>query len=501
MKKFLLFAAALMTGSAVFADTESYSACDANGNMASVFPEGEIAELSSTATFSTANMDVVAVSGATPKTVKADGTVSEWNPITWSPKAQNLQDNVDGIEPNNFFYVLGTGNPYVSMGYEEIMRDGEATGEYRATYVLYGPEDGTVGDKTYKNEMPVSGLYYKFTPKVNGTVKVQVWSNKGNRNTLVVEESSKQPVAYTAEGYINGQNEQKEATVNGETVTYNAKKYLSAAEVQEIHDAAKVVDGVDSAPYVIGAGNQAFWGYVTFAVEAGKTYWLFQDSSQIGFGGYEFTTEGGEGGEQEVTYDYYTLTFPVTDEVPASFSDRDFSINITDENDKFKLDENNAYFGTETKYEKFTTRLKTGGKSSSKNMITVNIPVAGKLQIMARSSSSSSARALVVSQNDAEIYNQLLDDATAVSITMEENTTKIYKIHETDVEAGTATITYPDGAVNFYCIRLAVPQGAGIEAIANDIVIENAIFNLRGQRVNEMTPGQIYIVNGKKVIR
>jgi hypothetical protein len=500
MKKFLLFAAALMTGSAVYADTETYSACDEAGNMVSVFPVGEITETSSVVTFGTPNLDVVAVGGATPKTVAADGSVTEWNAITWSPKAQNLQDNVDGLDPNNFYYVLGTGNPYVEMGYEEIMRDGEATGEYRATYVLYGPQDEVVGDKTYKNQMPVSGLYYKFTPKANGTVKVQVWSNKGNRNTLVVEESSKQPVAYTAEGYINGQNEQKEATINGEAVTYNAKKYLSAAEVQEIHDAAKVVDGVDTAPYVIGAGNQAFWGFITFAVEAGKTYWLFQDSSQIGFGGYEFTTEGQGGGEEPVVnYDYYTLTFP---EYADSFADREFSINITNGNDKYAVDSNSQYFGDETTYEQFTTRLKTGGKSGSNSFITVNIPAAGKLQVMARSASSSSVRALVVSQNDAEIYNQLLDDGSAITVSINDKDTKVFKVHETDVQAGTATITYPDGAINFYCIRLAVPQGSeGIDAIVNDVVNSNVIYNLRGQRVNEMTPGQIYIVNGKKVIR
>ena len=495
MKKFFLFAAALMTGSAVYADTESYVAAIDASTMASVFPVEEITSGSSVVSFGTANLDVVAVGGATPKTIEADGTVTEWNAITWQPKNTNLQDNVEGLDTPYFYYVLGTGNPCVGMGVEEIVRDGEPTGEYRATYEYYGPEDVVVNDKVYKNEMPMQGLYYKFTPKVDGTLKLAVWSNKGNRNTFVVEESSKQPVAYTAEGYINGQNEPKEAVVNGETVTYNAKKYLTAAEIQEIHDAAKVVDGVDTAPYVIGAGNQPFWGYLFVQVEAGKTYWLFQDSSQIGFGGYEFTFEGGE--QPQVNYTYYSLTFP---EVKESYADGDFSIVITDANGKFTVDENKQYFGNETSYEQFTTRLKTGGKSSSNSFITVNIPVAGKLQLMARSASSSSVRALVVTQNEAEIYNGLLDESN-VEVEIEGAAKKVFKVHETNVEAGTADITYPDGAVNFYCIRLAVPEGAGIEAIVNDVVANGAIFNLRGQRVNEMTPGQIYIVNGKKVIR
>jgi hypothetical protein len=40
--------------------------------------------------------------------------------------------------------------------------------------------------------------------------------------------------------------------------------------------------------YVIGNGGQNFWGWLTFDVEAGEEYWVFQHSSQIGFGGFEF---------------------------------------------------------------------------------------------------------------------------------------------------------------------------------------------------------------------
>ena len=169
MKKFFLFAAALMTGSAVMADTESYVAAIDASTMASVFPVEEITSGSSEVSFGTANMDVLAVGGATPKTILADGTVTEWNAISWQPKNTNLQDVKDGLETPYFFYVLGTGNPCVDMGVEEIIRDGEPTGEYRATYVYYGPEDGG----NYKNEMPIQGLYYKFTPKVDGVEQGQ----------------------------------------------------------------------------------------------------------------------------------------------------------------------------------------------------------------------------------------------------------------------------------------------------------------------------------------
>jgi len=48
-------------------------------------------------------------------------------------------------------------------------------------------------------------------------------------------------------------------------------------------------------PYIIAGGNQAFWGWITFDVEAGESYWLFQHSSQVGFGGYEFTFDNAAG--------------------------------------------------------------------------------------------------------------------------------------------------------------------------------------------------------------
>ena len=47
--------------------------------------------------------------------------------------------------------------------------------------------------------------------------------------------------------------------------------------------------------FVISTGNQAFWGWITIPVEAGESYYVFQLSSQLGFGGYDFTFDGSEG--------------------------------------------------------------------------------------------------------------------------------------------------------------------------------------------------------------
>ena len=258
--------------------------CTPVTTAADVFTNATIADGKSIVNFSTTNMDVVAVGGANPVDVKGEpgGTFpgwQAWQEVKWEVKNQNLDDK----KTEYFDYILGTGNPYVALEAEEVTTDGVGTGMWRGLYTFY-EADGS-------NGMPINGLYYKFSPKADGTVKVRVFSNKGNRNTYVVDEATKTPIAYKAEGYINGQNE----TLDDGT---SRKKYLSAEEIQEIHNSMKVVDGVDTAPYVIAGGNQNFWGYLTFNVKAGGCYWLFQHSSQIGFGGYEFTTGGSTGIEE-----------------------------------------------------------------------------------------------------------------------------------------------------------------------------------------------------------
>lgn len=223
--------------------------------------------------FSTANVDGEAVGSGTPKNVEGgqditpEGVVNSWNSIEWQVNKNRIVKDENGTIIGRAINVSGSGVAYTGISAVQASKDGEPIeGVYKASYTYY-ITDGSLG-------MPVSGLYYKFTPKVNGTLKVAIWSNKDNRKTFVVEEASKLPVAYTAEGYVN------------------SNTYSSPEEVQTIHNSKWVgEDGVDSNPYVIGNGTQ-FWGYITFDVEANKTYWAFQETSQLGFGGYEFTAGG-----------------------------------------------------------------------------------------------------------------------------------------------------------------------------------------------------------------
>lgn len=242
---------------------------------ADVFANAVIANGESIVKFGTDNMDVVAVSGTTAKDVHQEAGTdfagwTEWNDVKWDVKNQG---------DISFGYILGTGNPAVSFTAEEVLDEGSRTGHYRPAYEFY-EADGSKG-------MPVMGLYYKFSPKANGKLSVSAWSNKGNRNTFFVDEATKQPVAYTVEGYINAQDEVVGQDENGNDI--KKKKWLTNDDIKALHDAS----GNAENPYIIGAGNQPFWGNIIINVEAGKTYWLFQHSSQIGFQGYEFAIADG----------------------------------------------------------------------------------------------------------------------------------------------------------------------------------------------------------------
>lgn len=219
-------------------------------------------------------------------------SVGAWNDVNWSIKNQGDID---------FWYINGTGNPYVDMLCVQNSKDGTLVeGSYKADYVYYEP-DGSVG-------MPITGLYYKFTASAQGAFKVKVWANKGNRKTFVVNAKTMKAEKLLASGYING--------VNGAD---GKKKLLTVEQVDSVHHiyiwgnyetALAKGKGEDQTQeefdakmaemkaeceqleverqYVIGNGNQNFWGWLTFDVEPGEEYWVFQHSSQIGFGGFEF---------------------------------------------------------------------------------------------------------------------------------------------------------------------------------------------------------------------
>ena len=212
-------------------------------------------------------------------------SVGAWNDINWGLKNQGDID---------FWYVTGAGNPYVGMRCVQNSKDGELVpNSYKADYIYYEP-DGSVG-------MPITGLYYKFTASAAGAFKVKVWANKGNRKTFVVNAATMKAERLLASGYINGVNDEggKKKLLTVEQVDSVHHLYIYGNYEAAVAAGEKTADELETMKqeadamaierqFVIGNGNQNFWGWLTFDVEAGEEYWVFQHSSQIGFGGFEF---------------------------------------------------------------------------------------------------------------------------------------------------------------------------------------------------------------------
>lgn len=193
--------------------------------------------------------------------------------------------------------------------------------------------------------------------------------------------------------------------------------------------------------------------------------------------------------------------------IPSTITSNGLVLSIVDTQGKIVVDANTAYFGTADSYQKFDKRLKSGGKSSSNNMLTLTLPADGTLKVYARTGSNSATdRNVVLSQNGEELYNQVVkeDDAVTVNIPngegIEEAKT-VYPAISVPVVKGDVVITYPTGSINFYGFELVASGTTGISNIqASEAANEGATFNLLGQKVASNAKG-IVIKNGKKYVK
>ena len=206
---------------------------------------------------STANIDLKAVS-----TPNLDAKPNEaWQVYS---NNDNMKLNVEGCSPAFTMAMKGkNGNP--SLAYKEFYdynSDGDAI--YRVGEQLW-----TLGC----GELPVKGLYYRFAAKANGTLKVGIVIHRiKDVGTFVVEEATKTPLPVSAlkfEGFMQNN------TWNG-------------FEEKIWHEF------VLNEKYQIEAGgqNRVVFGYLSFKVEAGKSYYVFNDRQQMGLYGFEFTPSG-----------------------------------------------------------------------------------------------------------------------------------------------------------------------------------------------------------------
>lgn len=184
--------------------------------------------------------------------------------------------------------------------------------------------------------------------------------------------------------------------------------------------------------------------------------------------------------------------------VPASFSNGDLVLSVTDTEGKLAVDANSAYFGTPESYVSFGYRLKTGGKSSSKNNLTLTLPVDGTLKVYARTGSNGATdRNVILTQNETELANKIVSESEAGKVTIGEKENNVYPIITVEAKKGDVAITYPVGSMNFYAFELV--NAAGVSTILTPKA-DGKTFNLAGVQVSENAKG-LKIKNGKKYVK
>ncbi len=484
-------ATGVMTLSAEFKAVLPLNEDGTYGNVATNKTEkGSVVEMK------TASVTCVAIGGSTPADVpdnagdatqthvdmNADGTVNSWNDIKWDQKNQG---------DINWPWIQGTGNPSADIKAEVVMTDdvpatyiddnGVEQTKYRPVYTVYNP-DGSLG-------CPEVGLHYQFTASVAGTIKIGIWINKGNRNFYVVDGTTALPIKPKFEGYINGQDDKQDLDGDGEFETNNGKKYLSNEEIQALHDAAKVdaTTGVDNAPYVVGAGNQAFWGYVIFDMEPGKTYYVFNDNTQVGFNGWEFTPAAGGAGDSNAVFSWENNV--VTGGTVVGNGSEAENVGASDSGN---------------------TVIKVSAKKA--NIATDNLTFTFDQALAAEDVMEITAYRKKDSDANGTLYMQFengyeIDEGDEV---------KWNNIHEAiGQQPNTNTYALTDAAgsksmvmarskasTNVFIIKMVINRG-GSTGIGNIEVVapqfNGAIYNLAGQKVGEDYKG-IVIKNGKKFI-
>ena len=159
-------------------------------------------------------------------------------------------------------------------------------------------------------------------------------------------------------------------------------------------------------------------------------------------------------GELPVVENWDEITFTAATAVGA-FNDSiftvegsEFSLKCVDTDGKLKTTANNASFGTVEDRHDYAFRLQTGGKSSSKNNMELNIPADGQLRFAVRTATASDeTRTVVLVQGTDTIYNKVAVDKDTVKGA---SNPRIFNFAYVNVKAGKVAVSYPVNGVNFY---------------------------------------------------
>ncbi|MCF0244425.1 MAG: hypothetical protein HUK06_06600, partial [Bacteroidaceae bacterium] len=220
----------------------------------------------------------------------ARGILEEQVDNTWSgAKVQKLSKTGRELP---LAYVQGKGNPVNIdlVTVEQIITEGEPSGRFRANWNgSYYKADGSTGG-------PKNGTYVSLSPKTDGTFKVGLWVNKGNRELYVCDDFDYKAKAFGTDvkvsGYINGTTWKDDETSDEEYISFMKfqENIKTKAEIAVEED--PTATPADGDYFIIGKGNQASWVWLTFNVTANRTYYIFNKNTQLGLMDVEFTSGG-----------------------------------------------------------------------------------------------------------------------------------------------------------------------------------------------------------------
>ncbi len=194
-----------------------------------------------------------------------------------------------------------------------------------------------------------------------------------------------------------------------------------------------------------------------------------------------------------------------------TFESDGMELTVTDSNTdtskrKISVESNSCRFGEPGKSDTYSFRLKTGGKSDSKNNLKLHVPEDGTLYIAVRSGSSDDvSRTVILTQDNVELFNAVVKDADAKVETYykdngDEATRNIFPYIKCDVKEGDVYITYPVNSVNFYAFVLESSVSTPIQTInADAIPAGKSIKTIENGKLVIIRDGVKYDVNGRKM--
>ena len=223
---------------------------------------------------STASIDLKAVS-----TPNLDAKANESWQICFNA-ADNMVISAEGYPTFTMAYKAKTGNP--SLAYKDFYDlNGDGDAVHRVGETLWSPDCGQV---------PAKGLYYQFTTKAAGKLVLGVFVASGNR-TLYIYNSTDNKIVPNTDINVAVYYQNNGFAYEG-TEDEGTAKYLNVGTMPEDY-IVQHTNGITQ--------NRQCLGYVTFNVEAGKTYYVLSHNSQLGFYGYAFTPAGGTGISEVIT--------------------------------------------------------------------------------------------------------------------------------------------------------------------------------------------------------